>query len=341
MEEDEDRRDMMSVYSRLVIGNAMNKRDDETSSMKTVNTATLSRYSVMMRNNNISVPNIRPIDINKKGKSAMRVFNRNSYYMVINNETDYYVDDEFKIYANGFNDNVYCFPVRKGSDIIEYTLQKPDANKRSPRYDVVYKMNGSVFTIVETVQELGGTLRDCFEDNIYNVYELKGEDILPSVNKTAPKLEYQLEINAEGDVEFVVEEFNKRKNVYYKMHLLQAMEQIYIQTASDEMKRQVNGVNNVYKAVPYGYDGKLCNYIVKMIRIPNTENKYTYRFMDIIRIIVQYGITVGDELDSRADDMVDLEIDDEGRKKRQHNSDSDSYASLKNTTDFYSKNDDI
>jgi hypothetical protein len=99
---------------------------------------------------------------------------------------------------------------------------------------------------------LGGTLRDCLEDNIYNVYELKGEDILPSVNKIAPKLEYQLEINTEGDVESVVEEFGGKKNVYYRMHLLQAMEQIYIQTATDEMKRQVNGVNNVYKAVPYG-----------------------------------------------------------------------------------------
>jgi hypothetical protein len=232
--------------------------------------------------------------------------------------------------------------VRKGSDVIEYTLQKPDANKRSSRYDVVYKMNGSVFTIVETVSELGGTLRDCFEDNIYYVYELKGEDILPTVNKIAPKLQYNLEINTGGDVEFVVEEFGGRKNVYYRMHLLQAMEQIYIQTATDEMKRQVNGLNNVYKTVPYGYDGKPCNYIVKMIRIPNTENKYPYRFMDIIGIIVQYGITVGDEdVDSRADDMVDMEVDDEGRKKRQHNSDSDSYASLKTTTDFYSKKDDI
>jgi hypothetical protein len=163
----------------------------------------------------------------KKEKSPMRVFNRNSYYMVINNDTDYYVGDEFKIYANGFNDNVYCFTVRKGSEIVEYTLQKPNANTISPRYDVVYKMNGSVFTIVETVLELGGTLRDCFEDNIFNVYELTGEDILPTVNKIAPKLEYHLEINTEGDVEFVVEEFGGRKNVYYRMHLLQAMEQIY------------------------------------------------------------------------------------------------------------------
>jgi hypothetical protein len=152
MEEDEDRSDMMSVYSRRVIGNPMNKRDDETSSMRTVNTATLSRYSVMMHNNNISVPNIKPVNVIKKGKSPMRVFNRNSYYMVINNATDYYVDDEFKIYASGFNDNVYCFTVRKGSDIVEYTLQKPDPNTRSPRYDVVYKINGKVFTIVETVK---------------------------------------------------------------------------------------------------------------------------------------------------------------------------------------------
>jgi hypothetical protein len=83
------------------------------------------------------------------------------------------------------------------------------------------------------------------------------------------------------------------------------------------MKRQVNGPNNVYKVVPYGYDGRLCNYIVKMIKIPNTEKKYTYSFMDIIGIIVQYGITVGDEdLHSRADDMVDMEFDDGGGKKR-------------------------
>jgi hypothetical protein len=61
---------MMSVYSRRVIGNAMNKRDDETSSMKTVNTANLSRYSVMMRNNNISVLNIKPINVIKKREKS-------------------------------------------------------------------------------------------------------------------------------------------------------------------------------------------------------------------------------------------------------------------------------
>jgi hypothetical protein len=215
------------VYSRRVIGNGMNNRDDEIDSTKTINTATISRYSVMIRKNNISVPIIRPINVIKKGKSPMRVYNRNRYYMVINDETDYYVvENEFKIYANGFNDNVYCFTVRKGSDVIEYTLQKPDANKRSPRYDVVYKMSGKVFTIVEIVQELGGVLRDCFEDKLDYVFELTGEEILPIVNKIAPKLEYNIEINSEGDVEFVVEEFGGKKNVYYRMHLLQAMEQI-------------------------------------------------------------------------------------------------------------------
>jgi hypothetical protein len=78
---------------------------------------------------------------------------------------------------------------------------------------------------------------------------------------------------------------------------------------------------------------KTMYFIVKMIRIPNMENKYTYRFMDIIGIIVQYGITIGDE-------DVDSRMDDKGGKKRQHNSDSDSYDSLKTTRDFYSKKDD-
>jgi hypothetical protein len=92
------------------------------------------------------------------------------------------------------------------------------------------------------------------------------------------------------------------------MHLRDGIEQIYkTQIATDEVKTKINGVNNIYKAVPFGYDSKLSNYIVKMIKIPNTDNKVTYRFMDIFEIIDQHRITVSynDDNDNNNNDDDD------------------------------------
>jgi hypothetical protein len=62
-------------------------------------------------------------------------------------------------------------------------------------------------------------------------------------------------------------------NVFYRIHLRDGLEQIYkAQTVTDEIKTKINGVNNIYKVVPFGYDCSLSNYIVKMIKIPNTDN---------------------------------------------------------------------
>jgi hypothetical protein len=74
---------------------------------------------------------------------------------------------------------------------------------------------------------------------------------------------------------------------------MEGMEQIYReQTVTDEVKTEINGENNIYKAVPYGYEGSLCNYIIKMIKIPNTVNKFSYNFMDMFEIIEQYHIKI-------------------------------------------------
>jgi hypothetical protein len=147
-------------------------------------------------------------------------------------------------------------------------------------------MDGSIYTVVETVKELDNTLRDCFENKNNLTFQLTGHSMLPGIPRIPPKMEYKLNVNQYGDVVFILEIFNKRKNVYYRMHLRDGIEQIYkMQTVTDEIKTKINGVNNIYKAVPFGYDGILSNYIVKMIRIPNTDYKITYRFMDIFEII--------------------------------------------------------
>jgi hypothetical protein len=39
-------------------------------------------------------------------------------------------------------------------------------------YKIVYKMDGLVHTVVETVKELGCTLRDCFEDKTPLIFQL-------------------------------------------------------------------------------------------------------------------------------------------------------------------------
>jgi hypothetical protein len=68
--------------------------------------------------------------------------------------------------------------------------------------------------------------------------------------------------------------------------LREGIEEIYRgKTATDEIKIKINGLNNICKVVPFGYDGRLSNYIVKMIKIPKTDNKFTYSFMDIFEII--------------------------------------------------------
>jgi hypothetical protein len=83
------------------------------------------------------------------------------------------------------------------------------------------------------------------------------------------------------------------------------------------------------------------NYIIMEINIPNTDNKCTYRFMNIFEIINQYRVKLfeNEELDSRAEDKENIVLDGGLAKKRQHNSDTDSYASLKTTAEFY-ENDD-
>jgi hypothetical protein len=114
IEEDEDRSDKMSVYSRRVIGIALNKKDDETDSTKTAKTATLSQYSMFLRNKNISIPNIPSVnEVDKTKKTVVSEFYDDSYYMAIHNKTSYYPADESNIYAHGFNDYVYKFVVEK------------------------------------------------------------------------------------------------------------------------------------------------------------------------------------------------------------------------------------
>jgi hypothetical protein len=206
-------------------------------------------------------------------------------------------------------------------------------------------MDGSVHTVVETVKKLGDTLRDCFENNSV-AFLLVGEVILPEVNKEAPPLRFEYNINDYGDVAFILEEFENRKNVLYKMHLTEGGEEIYKrQTVTDEMKVQVNGENNIYEAVWFGVEGDLYNYIVKKIKIPNTNNRFTYRFMNIFEIIDQYRVAPrqsggDDELDSRAEDMKNIVLDGPKPRKRRHDSDTESnnsYGSIESTTRFYSK----
>jgi hypothetical protein len=216
--------------------------------------------------------------------------------------------------------------------------------KKTPRFDVVYDMDGRVHTIVETVKELNITFRNCFEDKDDVVFVLIEKEKLPDVNKDAPPLQFKYNINKYGDVLFIVEVFKGRKNVKYRMHLTEGNEQVYPrQTVTHEEKEEINGPNIKYRAVRYGFDGIDCNYIIMEIKIPNTNNGFTYSFMDIFEIIDQYRVrprqSDNDELDSRAEDMENIVLDGAIAKKRKHNSDTDSYASLKTTKDFYENND--
>jgi hypothetical protein len=203
-------------------------------------------------------------------------------------------------------------------------------------------MDDTVHTVVETVKKLGDTLRDCFEDNFHLVFLWVGQEMVPEVNKIAPPLQFEYDINDYGDVTFILEEFKKRKNVLYKMHLTDGLEDIYKrQTVTEEMKMQVNGQNNIYKAVSYGLDSNVCNYTVKMIKIVNTNNRFMYRFMNIFEIIDQHRVSANptadvDELDSWANDMKNIVMDGAKPRKRKHKSETDSYSSLKTTSEFYS-----
>jgi hypothetical protein len=185
-------------------------------------------------------------------------------------------------------------------------------------------------------------MRDCFENKEDVVFILTGKEIQPDVNKIAPPLHFEYEINKYNDVLFILEGYGKKKNVKYRMHLSEVSEEVYPrQTVTDEEKIKINGPNIKYRAVRYGLDGIDCNYIIMLINIPNTNNKYTFCFMNIFEIIDQYRVAPrqsrdGDELDSRAEDMENIVLDGGKPKKRMHNSETNSYNSIKTTSEFYS-----
>jgi hypothetical protein len=205
-------------------------------------------------------------------------------------------------------------------------------------------MDGSVRTILEVVKELGYKFRDCFEDKMDMIFYLIEKEKLPDVNKEAPALHFDYDVNKYGDVLFILEGYAKRKNVKYRMHLTEGGEQVYpSQTVTDDEKIKINGPNIQYRGVRYGPNGVGCNYIIMQIKIANTD-RITYRFMDIFEIIDQYRIAPrksdnDDDLNSRAEDKKNIVLDGDIPRKRQHNSDSDSYASLKTTAEFYENND--
>jgi hypothetical protein len=201
IEEDNDKSDKMSIYSRRVIRIAMNKKDDETDSTKTAATATLSQYSIFLKNKNLSTTNTPSVnEVDKTKKTIISDFYDDSYYMAVCNETNYYPADESNICAYGFNDYVYKFTVRNKARIVEYSIYKQVVDKKLPRFDVVYNMDGSVHTIIESVKELGYMFRDCFEDKMDMIFVLTGKEMLPDVNKDAPPLQFQYNINKYNDV---------------------------------------------------------------------------------------------------------------------------------------------
>jgi hypothetical protein len=138
----------------------------DTSSLNSIRTTNLSVFSVKMRDRKISVPEIQSKkEISKIGKYSVREFYNESYYSAIHNKTNYCPDENFfYIYANGFNDNIYIFMIMKNSNVIQYALNKVEPDKRLLRFDIVYKMDGLIYTVIETVKELENALRDCFED---------------------------------------------------------------------------------------------------------------------------------------------------------------------------------
>jgi hypothetical protein len=116
VEEDDDRSDKMSVYSRRVIRNAMNKKDNDTDSSKTIKTSTLSQYAAFLSNKE-NIPS--PIDIDKTDKAVATEFYFDSYYMAIHKKNSYYPADNYSIFAHGFNDYIYQFFVEKKSRIVK------------------------------------------------------------------------------------------------------------------------------------------------------------------------------------------------------------------------------
>jgi hypothetical protein len=77
------------------------------------------------------------------------------------------------------------------------------------------------------VKELENALRDCFEDKNDLTFQLTWQSILPTIPNIAPKIEYKLNINQYSDIVFILENFNKQKNVYYRVHLRDGIEEIY------------------------------------------------------------------------------------------------------------------
>jgi hypothetical protein len=132
------------------------------------------------------------------GKHLLRQFYNDSYYSAIYNKTNYYPDD-----------NTYLFTVVKNFNVIQYALSKPDPDKGLPRFDVVCKMDGSIYTVVETVKKLGNVLGDYFEDKNHLTFQLTKQFILPGISRIEIKSEYKLNINQYGDVVFILESFNK------------------------------------------------------------------------------------------------------------------------------------
>jgi hypothetical protein len=76
-------------------------------------------------------------------------------------------------------------------------------------------MDGLVYIVVEKVKKFGYTLRDCFEDKTPLIFQLTGQQILPSIIKISLKMEYTLNINSYSKVIFILEGYNTRKNVRY------------------------------------------------------------------------------------------------------------------------------
>jgi hypothetical protein len=126
------------------------------------------------------------------------------------------------------------------------------------------------------------------------------------------------------------------------MRLTEGSEEIYKwQTVTDEMKVQVNGQNNIYEVVAYELEGSMCNYIVKKIKIPNTNNRFTYLFMNIFEIIDQYRVAPRQSGDGFKDGRhEEYSYGWSETKKKKHDSDTESnnnYGSIESTTRFYSK----
>jgi hypothetical protein len=77
--------------------------------------------------------------------------------------------------------------VVKNSNNIQYAFNKPEPDKGLPRFDVVYKMDAWIHTVVETGKELGNTLRDCFEDKNHLTFQVTGQLMLPCILRLVPK----------------------------------------------------------------------------------------------------------------------------------------------------------